>query len=752
MLGFLFEIGITNALLTAVLAFSVFGVTRVWRNPHLAHFLWLLVLLKLVTPPVLSLPLSLDFGWIEGEDAEPAPAVASELLPNLPPEATPHQQQTTGQPAPAPVPDATPLGMTNVRNEPRQQPTSERTTLAWRSYVIAAWLCGSLACGLLACVRIVQFHRELKQTDRAGEPVQRIGKSVAGQLGIRSDPDLRTTDSRLSPMVWPLGRPATVVLPSGLVEDLDEQQLRTIVAHEYAHVARRDCWVRWLEVMCTVLYWWHPCVWLARRELRQAEELCCDALVMRTYSGYSHRFGEALLKVDEFLADTAYSSPILVSEMRGAGQMKRRIEMIVNEQLPARLPRTVQIALLVSALAILPLSTRDSSGQSNKVSGKTASTAEELVRNRNRMKMISLAMLNYESARGHLPVGAYYMQGKPLLSWRVHILPFLEGEGSQSLYKQFHLDEPWDSPHNRTLIKKMPDAFASDPQSVGQGMTSFLAVFGDGTIFPPKRRLRLHEITDGTSNTISFVKASRAAATVWTRPDDLNFSDKKLLSKVIGGQTGGFLAAFVDGQNRVLSGRTDDETLRSLLNRNDGGLVTYEAGSDDGSTVVKLRQQETGGYSNQPVVRNRGALPPAGGYGGEYGGGYGGYSGGYGGYSAAGEFVAVQSQHQGALKLDLTSEGTVLILGRQVPVKKIGPILAAIKDTEGESSAGAVSIKLPKSTDFRHLRELTDLCEKHGFQEIRIVSDSTKQRTIDPVIEQQRAITEPLRQGDPLAQ
>ncbi len=731
MLGFLCEIGITNALLAAVLAFFVFGVTRVWKNPHLAHFLWLLVLLKLVTPPILNLPLSVGFSWYEREVAESAPSVSNPLMPTRSPEATRVNTQPAEQLEVAPVLQSMPLGISAARNESGWQVTGERSTLTWQSYAIAAWLCGCLACGLLACVRIWQFHRELQRTAPAGESIQRVAKSVADQLGIKSYPDLRTTDGRLSPMVWPLGRPATVVLPIGLVEDLDQQQLRTIVAHEYAHVARRDCWVRWLEVLCTVLYWWHPCLWLARKEIRQAEELCCDALVMRTYSGHTHHFGEALLKVDEFLSNAAYRCPILVSEMRGAGQMKRRIEMIVNEQLPARLPRTVHIALLVSALAILPLSTRDSSGQSDKATGNSSSAAEELVNNRNRMKAISLAILNHESARGHLPAGANYdKQGKPLLSWRVHILPFLEDEGSLSLYKQFHLDEPWDSPHNRALIKKMPDAFASDAQIASKGMTSFLAVFGDGTIFPPKRGLRLHEIIDGTSNTISFVKANGASATVWTRPDDLSFADKKLLSKVVGAQTEGFLAAFVDGSNSLLSGSTDDETLRSLLNRTDGGLVTHEAGSDDGSTVVQVRTQETGGYSNQPVVRNRGALPPASGYGGgEYGGGYGGYGGGYGGYGeygAGGEFGGAEVQHQSDLELDLTSEGTVLILGRQVPVKKLGPILAAIKDTEDESSAGAVSIKLPKSTDFRHLRELTDLCEKHGFQEIRIVSDSTK--------------------------
>jgi beta-lactamase regulating signal transducer with metallopeptidase domain len=81
-------------------------------------------------------------------------------------------------------------------------------------------------------------------------------------------------------MLWAVLRRPRLLLPAGLWDDLDEAQRDTLIAHELAHLRRRDHWVRLVEVAATVLYWWHPAVWWARRELREAEEQCCDAWVV----------------------------------------------------------------------------------------------------------------------------------------------------------------------------------------------------------------------------------------------------------------------------------------------------------------------------------------------------------------------------------------------------------------------------------------------------------------------------------------
>ncbi len=140
---------------------------------------------------------------------------------------------------------------------------------------------------------------------------------------------------------------------------------------------------------------------------------------------------------------------------------------------------------------------------------------------KNHLKQLALALHNYHDVNQHFPPAAIRdAQGRPLLSWRVMLLPYLE-EGK--LYKQFHLDEPWDSEHNKPLIAKMPDVFT--PRSIrlrAEGKTTLLVPVGKQTIFGPKDGVPIRDITDGTSTTILIVDADEGQAVVWTRPDDLN--------------------------------------------------------------------------------------------------------------------------------------------------------------------------------------------------------------------------------------
>src|SRR5204863_3386120 len=108
-------------------------------------------------------------------------------------------------------------------------------------------------------------------------------------------------------------------------------------------------------------------------------------------------------------------------------------------------------------------------------------------------------------------------RGKPLLSWRVEILPFIE---ENELFKQFHLDEPWDSEHNKALIAHMPRVF-QDPRRPPGDTTTFLAPVGKGLAFEGDKPLKINSFTDGTSNTIFIVQANDDRAVPWTKPDDL---------------------------------------------------------------------------------------------------------------------------------------------------------------------------------------------------------------------------------------
>ena len=137
----------------------------------------------------------------------------------------------------------------------------------------------------------------------------------------------------------------------------------------------------------------------------------------------------------------------------------------------------------------------------------------------NQMKMLGLAMHNYHSAYKKLPSVVHRdPAGKPLLSWRVHVLPFLE---EADLYQEFHLDEPWDSEHNIKLLPKMPGIFKHASIDTPVGKTVFQVPVGEGLMFNQDEATRFRDVIDGLSNTIMIVQANAESATEWTKPSDL---------------------------------------------------------------------------------------------------------------------------------------------------------------------------------------------------------------------------------------
>jgi hypothetical protein len=186
----------------------------------------------------------------------------------------------------------------------------------------------------------------------------------------------------------------------------------------------------------------------------------------------------------------------------------------------------------------------------------------------NQLKQIALAIHNYADVNEHFPPAAVTdAEGRPLLSWRVAILPFL---GQEALFKQFHLDEPWDSEHNRTLIERMPDVYRSFSSSAPHNRTSYVVPTGPGAVFEAGKGTAFRDITDGTSNTLLAFEAADDQAVVWTKPDDVKFDMQSPSSGFTSPYTDGRLLLFCDGSVHFVRQPLDDETIRRLILRNDG--------------------------------------------------------------------------------------------------------------------------------------------------------------------------------------
>ncbi len=194
--------------------------------------------------------------------------------------------------------------------------------------------------------------------------------------------------------------------------------------------------------------------------------------------------------------------------------------------------------------------------------------------NVNKFKQLMLAMHNYHFAHNVFPPRdeARDKAGKLSLSWRVHILPFVD---QQKLYGQFHLDEPWDSAHNKTLIGQMPDVFKGGEIGLAPGHTTFQVPVGEGAAFGGPKAPWLSQISDGSSNTIAVVQVKAELAVPWTAPQDYAFDPAAPGRDLFVDSDGLFLAAMFDGSVRRLSITVKPEMLLRLFQISDGQPIDW---------------------------------------------------------------------------------------------------------------------------------------------------------------------------------
>jgi hypothetical protein len=194
-------------------------------------------------------------------------------------------------------------------------------------------------------------------------------------------------------------------------------------------------------------------------------------------------------------------------------------------------------------------------------------------------------MHNYASATGRLPTQAILdRDGKPLLSWRVAILPYVNGD---DLYREFRLNEPWDSEHNKKLIARMPKVYqVPNKKHNDEGKTVYVVPVGSGTIFPPAGKIgvRLEQITsaDGCSNTIIALQAADDAAVIWTKPDDLTVDPKDPLRGVKRSPPEAFLVVMADGATKLVPARVNPKQMLAGFDWRDGAVPNFDDVSDEG--------------------------------------------------------------------------------------------------------------------------------------------------------------------------
>ena len=315
MIELLFKMALSNALFALGLAAIALIVGARTKRPQLAHLLWLLVFVKLITPPLFAVSNFMSDGS----------AVAMTV------------ESTSGSASVSVIEESVEAGV----------------AFPW---LPAVWLLGAALVFGWSLVRVWRFNRLLtRQSAFAPDEVQHAATGIAQRLGMNAVPLIHTTSARLSPMVWWAGGAVRVVIPSVLIERMDEREWRWVLAHELAHVRRRDHLVRWLEWLACVVFWWNPVVWWAQRNLRAMEEMCCDDLVIASLKPKPRSYANAILTAVEHLVPPAFRLPAMASEINSGGTLERRMKMIVSKHSNRSLTRGLQACVLLCAMVVLPL-------------------------------------------------------------------------------------------------------------------------------------------------------------------------------------------------------------------------------------------------------------------------------------------------------------------------------------------------------------------------------------------------------------
>ncbi len=334
---FLIEVMLTNAVTLTLLAGLAWLINLWVKRPGWLYLIWLSVLLRAVAPPLWELP-------IVPAVATPAPVgepkIAGEQISLVTPNVS--SDELAGEPLAEGL-VAQGSGAERLA-EPVSLPTDIKQWSVW-DLLSAIWLAGSVLFLGLAVVRGRRFERYLALGSPAGEDVQRMGEEVAARLKTRC-PQIWLVDGQVSPLLWHRPGRLWLVVPRLLWTALTDRERRLLLAHELAHVKRKDHWVRLLEMFTTACYWWHPILRWSRTRLRRAEEHCCDEEVLRHFPGSRSSYARSLCRAAGFLAEGRIQEPQF-SCGAGTVELEGRIRDIMKKESSLSFPLWQKLALTV---------------------------------------------------------------------------------------------------------------------------------------------------------------------------------------------------------------------------------------------------------------------------------------------------------------------------------------------------------------------------------------------------------------------
>jgi beta-lactamase regulating signal transducer with metallopeptidase domain len=300
---------ISNVVLASLVAMAAWFVHRRLQWHALARVLWILALVKLATPPLVSVPVA----------------------------------QLPGTMACA-------LGECSCGPHPGA-PAFVRSMLPW--ILLAVWSAGAGAMLLAAWRRWTRFSRLLAHVSPAPPAWQALAARLADELSLRRSPQILAVPGALPPLVVAGRRRPCVLVPAALMLRLNRSQQEALLLHELVHIKRGDHLVRMLELAAAIAFWWLPIVGPIGRRLRDCEESCCDEAVVDRRPQARRDYARLLLDVIDFADPLPPRQAPQATAMSVADGLERRLRAILDVKRPTR--RTWPVAALAMGLALVVL-------------------------------------------------------------------------------------------------------------------------------------------------------------------------------------------------------------------------------------------------------------------------------------------------------------------------------------------------------------------------------------------------------------
>lgn len=303
-------------------------------SPHLRHALWLLVLVKVFLPPTLALPTGIGSWALSGLGDT---AQVAERL-------------------------STAFGALEIERDLEAKPraaageTDEAHRPSTMLLLMVLWAVGAILFWLIVAIRSQRLSNSIRGTPAVDEGPLRVAlEKSAISLGIKRSPDLRVTDALTSPFLFGVVQPC-VVLPKQFVAEATDTELSAVLTHELVHLRRRDTWIGWIQVIAQGLFWFHPFVWWASRQLRHEREEACDESVLQDGGIAPVSYGESMMRVLTSAKAKSLADGSLIGVFERGTNLQIRLEQIMNFKSTKKPYGWVsKLAIVAAAAVLLPM-------------------------------------------------------------------------------------------------------------------------------------------------------------------------------------------------------------------------------------------------------------------------------------------------------------------------------------------------------------------------------------------------------------